>query len=383
MTTANMPETEGVDFMSMAHTLVKRRKLVASITGGVAVLAIAASLMLPEKFTATSRVALPENPESIGALGAISELTAVAGLGGGQKPGDYFVGVLQSQRVADSIIQKFDLKKVYKVDTLTDARKKLQADSNIGLGKGDIIQIEVTALDAKLSAAVANAYADELTATVRTLRDNGAKTRSEFFEKKLAESKTKLTKAHENLKNARERTGILELQGQTETAMMAVASLQGQIAAKDALLQSLRVNYTDENPQVRAVRAEIGSLRAELANRQQATKGADGLAANSIVFLDAAREAKFAEIVYDTMLKQYEAAQATNIKTAEVVQVLDSATVPDKRSSPRRGLLVILSTMAAGLLSVFLALALESFANASRRRPELVEAIRAELKGAK
>lgn len=382
--TTNMPEADGIDFMSTVHTLVKRRKLIATITGGAAVLAIVAALMLPEKFTATSRVALPENPEGQSPLGALSELTAVAGLGGGlQNPGDYFVGVLQSQRVADSIIQKFDLKRVYGVSSLTDARKKLQDGSDIGMGKGDIIQIDVTTTDAELSAAMATAYAAELTATVRDLRDRGAKVRSEFFGGKLADAKVKLGLAHEKLKTVREQTGILELEGETESVLVAMASLQAQIAAKAALLQSMRVNFTDENSRVQAAQAELGSLRAELARRAQSTKGTEGLAAKSVEFLNGAREARFAEIVYAMMLKQYEAAQATNIKTAEIVQVLDEATVPDKRSSPRRGLIVALSTLAAGLLSVFLALALEAFEQARRQRPELVEAIRAEWAAAK
>jgi uncharacterized protein involved in exopolysaccharide biosynthesis len=64
---------------------------------------------------------------------------------------------------------------------------------------------------------------------------------------------------------------------------------------------------------------------------------------------------KYHESLFEVLAKQYEAAKIDEAKESPAIQVLDPAVPPEKRSSPRRTQLVIITTALAiigGLLYV-------------------------------
>ena len=60
---------------------------------------------------------------------------------------------------------------------------------------------------------------------------------------------------------------------------------------------------------------------------------------------------KYHESLYDFLSKQLEAARIDEAKEAVVVQVVDKAVEPEKKSSPRSVLIVLISTIAAFVLA--------------------------------
>ena len=57
------------------------------------------------------------------------------------------------------------------------------------------------------------------------------------------------------------------------------------------------------------------------------------------------RDMKYAETMFELLAKQYEAARLDEAKTAAVIQVLDPAIEPDRRSSPQRTLIIVIVTL--------------------------------------
>jgi uncharacterized protein involved in exopolysaccharide biosynthesis len=72
------------------------------------------------------------------------------------------------------------------------------------------------------------------------------------------------------------------------------------------------------------------------------------------------RDMKFLERLTELLTQQFEAAKIDEAKNATLVQVLDRAVEPDKKSQPRRALIVVLTVLAAGVVSVFWAFAKEA-----------------------
>jgi uncharacterized protein involved in exopolysaccharide biosynthesis len=78
-------------------------------------------------------------------------------------------------------------------------------------------------------------------------------------------------------------------------------------------------------------------------------------------------------MLYELLAKQYEIARLDEAKESSLIQVLDPAVDPERRSGPRRALIVLASTVLAGLF----ALALAFFLEAKRRAMnDPVEALR-------
>jgi uncharacterized protein involved in exopolysaccharide biosynthesis len=76
------------------------------------------------------------------------------------------------------------------------------------------------------------------------------------------------------------------------------------------------------------------------------------------------REMRYNEVTYELLAKQYEIAKIDEAKDSAVIQVMDRAIEPDRKSKPIRWLIVLLSTLVAGLLSMLAVFVLEAMAKA-------------------
>ncbi len=71
-------------------------------------------------------------------------------------------------------------------------------------------------------------------------------------------------------------------------------------------------------------------------------------------YLRAEHEVKYRQTMFDLLIKQYDAARLDEAKDAAIIQVVEAAIAPDRRSSPKPALIVFLFTVAglctAGLM---------------------------------
>jgi len=64
------------------------------------------------------------------------------------------------------------------------------------------------------------------------------------------------------------------------------------------------------------------------------------------------RDVKYYEFLYELLAKQYELTKLDEAKDATVIQVMDKAIEPDRKSKPRLGLIVLLSALVAGFVAI-------------------------------
>ena len=69
--------------------------------------------------------------------------------------------------------------------------------------------------------------------------------------------------------------------------------------------------------------------------------------------------------MFELLAKEFEVAKLDEAREGSIIQVVDAAVVPDKRSSPHRLLIVLGSTIVALLVAVFWVLLQQRFALAS------------------
>jgi len=65
---------------------------------------------------------------------------------------------------------------------------------------------------------------------------------------------------------------------------------------------------------------------------------------------------KYHETIFDILARQFELAKLDEAKEGAVIQVVDPAIVPDKKSFPKRTLIVIGATFVGFLAGIFVAL---------------------------
>jgi len=72
----------------------------------------------------------------------------------------------------------------------------------------------------------------------------------------------------------------------------------------------------------------------------------------SLQYMDALRNLKYRESIFNILAKQFEMAKLDEAKDYPLIQVLDKAEVPERKSRPKRALIVILSTFVALIFSI-------------------------------
>jgi uncharacterized protein involved in exopolysaccharide biosynthesis len=363
-----MMDEKSISLVDILIVLAKHKKFIASFTLGVTLAVAAGSLAIPDEYAATTRLLPPQQNQS-GAAALLSQLGGVAsmaaGVAGLKNSGELYVGMLASRTVADRLLAKFDLKKVYDVDFDEQARKALTKNTKITAEKNGLITIEVEDRDSKRSAAIANAYVDELKDLTKTLAVTEAAQRRLFFERQLETAKNNLANAEVALKGAIDTRGVISVDVESRAVMETIARLRAQISAKEIELNSMRAFVTSSNPNFQRVSEQLTSLRAELSRLQNGrtdeTPSVDGdknrAGLDNIKLL---RDVKYYQMLYEMLAKQFEVARLDEAKEPSIIQVLDSAIAPERKSKPKRALIVIGGAVLGFVIAVLSAFLMDS-----------------------
>ncbi len=366
------PADQEVSLLDLLIVLAKHKVLVLGLPAAAAVVSITISLLLPNIYTGTTKI-LPPQQQTQSTSAVLAQLGGLAGLAGGAVPGlknpnDLYVGMLKSRTVADNIIRRFDLNQLYDKKYQSETRKRLEKETTIVAGKDGIITVEVDDEDPKRAADLANAYVDELFKLTTVLAVTEASQRRLFFERQLDLARVSLVKAETEARKALEQGGLAAVDAQGRTAVETAARLRAQISVKEVQIGAMRTFASEGNPELKLAQQEIEVMKRELA-RSEGTTGNKTVQAvaekgSGIDNLGLLRNVKYYETMYGLLAQQYESAKIDEAKDSAIIQVMDKAIEPDRKSKPRRWLIVVLSTLVAGLLSALCAFVLEAIANA-------------------
>ena len=357
-----------INLLDYLLVLVRHKKMILWTCATTFVLACGITLLMPNIFTSTARILPPqENKSGVSALlGGVSDLAALAGVSLGSSSADLYVGMLNSRSVSDAIIDRFDLMNVYDQEYRVKAYGKLADHASISLDKDQgIISVSVEDEKPQRAADMANAYVDELKKLNVQLNLNNAGRDRQFLESRLKVVKADLKNAEEALKTFQEKNKAIRIEDQATAIIEAISKLKGEIASKEVEL-GVHLSYqTEQNPEVKALREGIAQLKSQLKKLEESPTGQkvsdDIFIATSEVpdlgirYARLMREFKVQETIFELLTKQYEVAKINEARNTSSIQVLDKAVPADRKSKPKRSVIVLLATFVAGFLAILAA----------------------------
>jgi uncharacterized protein involved in exopolysaccharide biosynthesis len=336
-----------------------------TIRGVIAVTLLA--FLIPKRYEATTRLMPPDNQSTapMAMMAAMAGKNSALGMLANDmlslKSSDsMFMGVLRSDTIQDRIINRFDLRKVYWVRYMQDARKDLTRNTDISQDrKSGIITVEVTDRDPKRAAAIAHAYIDELDTMVAQLSTSAARRERIFIEQRLQVVKQNLTSAAQTFSEFASKNSTIDIKAQAQATVEAAATLQGQMIAAQSELEGLEQIYTPNNVRVKSLQARIAELKRQIEkmNGDSSPPSLEGakpdelsppirqLPLLGVRWMDLYRETKVQETVYELLTQQYEMAKIQEAKEIPTVKVLDIAGVPEKKASPPRLVIMIVGSL--------------------------------------
>jgi tyrosine-protein kinase Etk/Wzc len=323
----------------------------------VAILATIVSILIPDAYTATTTILPPLRKESL-AVDLVGQLQTSTGLSASElgltNPTDLCIAMLKSRSIQNAVVDQFDLRRVYSSIGHDEARRRLDGYSEILAEKEGQISISVTDHDPKRAAQIANAYVEQLRSLYRRFAQSQAKQRRAFYENRLAGERKELSAAEVSLREAQEKSGLVQPNLQTEAIVDAVLNTRSQIGIAEARLEVMGTYATPDNPDLQRAKVELSGLREQLAKLERSTGvlGHGNLEIPSwrlpqveLEYTQRTRNLKYHEALYEFLAKQAEAARMDEAGQGDLVQVIDCATIPEKRSGPRRLMIVLLATV--------------------------------------
>jgi len=361
-----LPEDDEISLLDLLQTIVDNLRLLVLGPLAVGIAALGISFLIPPTYTAKTQFLPPQQQQSAaaGLLQSLGSLGGLAGAAAGIKnPADQYTAYMKSNAVEDALIERFKLLERYEMKLKLDTRKELEQRTVIRIGKDGLISVEFDDKDPKFAAEVANAYVEELRNVLGRLAVTEAQQRRLFFEKQLIQAKNNLTEAERALKA----TGISDsvLKSSPASAVAAVASIKAQITAQEVKIGAMRSYLAETAPDFKLAMSELANLRAQLIRQDTAQTEAPSASdrAGQGDYISRYRDFKYHESLFELFTKQLEIARVDEAREGALIQVLDAAQPPERKSKPKKAQIAIIATLATGfalLLFVFIRQALRN-----------------------
>ena len=341
---------ESIDLLQLFTALVVewRRFLAAAIA--FFILSVIGIYSMTPLFEATASI-LPQSKESSSDLASVFS---------GRSPGDVFMGLLSSRTVADEVVDRAGLLQLYHTTSRQTARTLLTANSAFAVGKDTLVTIKVRDKSADDAMRIDNAYLDALQTQREKMLGEEADLHRNFFERQISAEADALAKAESDLEAVQEHTGLIQPEAQTSAGISAIANIRTQITALQVQLSSLLLAESEENPQVKALRAQIAQLQGQertLESAKNSTGAGAAAAAGKMpeLNLDYARKlraVRYHEALLTSISSQYQTTRLSAGYSGAPYVIVDRAIAPERKAWPPRMLLVLLAFVFSCIFAV-------------------------------
>jgi tyrosine-protein kinase Etk/Wzc len=353
-----------ISLLDLLQTIVDNLRLLVLGPLTVGVTALGISFTIVPTYTAKTQFLPPQQQSAaasmLASLGSLGGL--VGAVGGIKNPADQFLAYMKSVTFQDALIERFQLLERYEAKIKLDARLALTNKVRAVSGKDGLISVEVDDKDPQFAADLANAHVEELSKLLGKLATTEAQQRRLFFEKQLTLAKDKLIQSEIALKA----TGVSGsvLKGSPASAVAAVAGLQAAVTSQEVKLGAMRGYLAESAPDFKQAISELSSLRAQLAKQEKDSPATAGKATTEGDYITKYREFKYHETLFELIAKQLELAKVDEAREGAVIQVVDSAQAPERKSNPKKAMIAIIATLAAGFAILLFVFVRQALANA-------------------
>ena len=346
---------------------------VCAVTAGI-------SLIVPHVYRAHAVVYPPkEAQESFGLSALLGNLPmGLLGVGESAVSASEFVPILQSERVAEAIAEKYDLKRRYRSETREELMIIMADKLAVELSREQFLNVSYEAETAERSADITNSFVQELDQALQERRKEQSGELGDYLEKRLARAEKEMVEAELAYNAFQKQNMALDLETQAKTQLESAATLYISLAELQIKREVMSRVVKPDHPQLKSLDIEIAATE-ETVDRilmgqsptgdGKSEKQNDAMSifipfpkmpALGLQALQLMRDVEIRNAMYQFVLQEYEKSRFEEEKETSLVVVLDRAVPPDFRSRPRRGLMVAVAGGLSLAVSVLLAFLFEA-----------------------
>lgn len=345
------PEYRTIDARRFVFLFWRKRYLISAWALAGMILCWAAAFLLHPMYDATVRL-MPPAPRQ----DSLSLLLPT------RNGGDQYLGLLDSRTVADDVITHQHLAGYFHTTKPSRLRRMLRDMTKITVDKDQFVTVTVRAKEPETAMRIANEFPAALYRLNDSITLSEADHQLQYFEGPLKQEKDQLAQAEEALKDAQQKTGMVQPETQVRLGVGAIANLKQEVATRREQLAALETGRTNQNPQVVALRSQIASLNSQILNLEAQNGGAGTPAAAArlpeltLEVERRQRDVTYHETLFEILSKQYENARVGE-SYSPPVELVDRAVLPDEKSWPPRRLFALVGLLLGGLIGALTAVA--------------------------
>jgi uncharacterized protein involved in exopolysaccharide biosynthesis len=366
-----MSDTRGFHLFDYLDFLVKRKELVLAVFFSSFVVAYLLIFFLVEEQYEATAMLIPRSDDMSSAVTGLLRATKGLPFGLGSKSSarsdiDLYNTVIFSRSMMEDVIGKFGLLQAYRLDTTAAdhmelAVKRLKREVLTKETEESAFQIVVRAGTRQRSADMVNYIIRRMNERIIDLNTQRSRDNREFLGHRVEDISATLRAAEDSLRTYQERTGLLDAKTQLQGIITANTTLETELEAKKLQESIMERMYDKESPQVKELRMQIEEYEKRLgALRSQSEPGSPLLALRklpltAVEFLRRYREVEINNLLLEYVLPLYEQAKIEEKKDYPVLQIIDQAVPPARKSYPPRTVFALIGSFSVTVL-VFLLL---------------------------
>ncbi len=382
--TSEQPSTPARLTMHDLWQVVKRRRLLIGTFVAVCTLGVAAySYIMPVTYSAGGSLMPPESDKGGGLSAFLQNATGGLGLGEmgqGGKAGR-LVDMLKSRSVAELALDSSGIAtfadyrimtRQQRIEAVRDAMHFEMTSNGLVLGNCSISTTYFAGAKEKeqarqLSAALLNASFHALDMVNREKSVSRARKTREYIERYLAINKKRLDSTQSVLQAFSKKHKILALEEQTSAIVENAVTIGAQISKTEVELDIARAELNSASPVVEQLERKLKQLRSQyeriqsggLTDNDEFSIPLNTMAEIGRTYANLIRDVKILEQINAYLESQRAQEAIQEQRDVPVVEVLDPAIPPERRSSPKRSFMVASTVVLSGLLACVLVFFIE------------------------
>lgn len=328
-----------------------RMVILAPVTAGL--LAFGYSFTIAPTFTATAKILMPR-PEANEVFAMYQPLGELGGLSAWalEYPADRYLALLQSRKMQDTLVDRFKITERTKAYSRENSRAAIAGRTRVSADNNGIITIEVDDNAPHFAAQLANAYIEELDILLIGFDLTKAQHRSAFLSRRLDSAKEKMVKAEQALKDSGVDSGVIKKQPQI--VFRDLIDLKADIMTHEIKLAGMSGYLTENAPEIKQIQIELSVMLSNLARaeKEDFTRSVTSGGTSKISERDYStkhRDYMYSEFMFKQATEQFGIARIAENREGHVIQVLDSATVPEHKNKINRAMMVAFASLSVGL----------------------------------
>jgi uncharacterized protein involved in exopolysaccharide biosynthesis len=372
-----------IELLDYVVVFARHKRFVVRFVGSSLIVSlILLFLIIPRWYKSTAVVMPPRQKNMLSMMSSLkSPTSSLRALGIGVQNDDIqqYQVILNSRRIKEEVINKFDLMKVYDLETMEKAIKELEDNVSVALGKEDAaVEISVYDTSPQRAADMANYYVEMLNKIYLEISLSEATSNRKFLEDRYNKNIEDLKNAEDKYKQFQEKYGVYSVADQVKSAIEVAAKLQSQIVLKEVELGIIDRTTTPENENRKIIKIELDELKRQMRNMKFGAPAKDSniqifapfekAPEIGIQYLNFYREMEIQGKILEILVPLYEQAKIEEQRNIPIVLSLDVAVPAVKSSKPKRLVIVLIILLASTILAFLIALWKE---NLNERRTQL------------